>query len=115
MRAFVGGALAPRNFELDDAAMTAAVEADVRELLGTRGAPLWTFVSRYPRSMPQYHVGHLARMRRLDAALAEHPTLALAGNGYVGAGIPDTVRSANEAARRLSAALAVTRAAEYPA
>jgi protoporphyrinogen oxidase len=51
-------------------------------------------------------------MQRLDTALAEHPTLALAGNGYVGAGIPDTVRSANEAARRLSAALAVKRAAE---
>ena len=55
--------------------------------------------------MPQYHVGHLARIQRLDAALAAYPTLALAGNGYLGAGIPDTVRSANEAAKRLSAAL----------
>jgi oxygen-dependent protoporphyrinogen oxidase len=112
IRAFVGGALAPRNFELDDLAMIAAVHADLAELLGARGQALWSLVSRYPRSMPQYHVGHLARMRRLDAALAEHPTLALAGNGYVGAGIPDTVRSANEAAQRIGEALAVTRAAE---
>jgi oxygen-dependent protoporphyrinogen oxidase len=112
MRAFVGGALAPRNFELDDAAMTAAVEADLRELLGTRGRALWSLVSRFPRSMPQYHVGHLERMRRLDAALAETRTLALAGNGYLGAGIPDTIRSANEAAARLGDALALKRAAE---
>jgi oxygen-dependent protoporphyrinogen oxidase len=112
MRGFVGGALAPHNFELDDAAMTAAVEADLRELLGTRGRPLWSLVSRYPRSMPQYHVGHLARVGRIEAAIAEHPTLALAGNGYLGAGIPDTVRSANQAAAQLEQSLGLKRAAE---
>jgi oxygen-dependent protoporphyrinogen oxidase len=108
LRAFVGGALSPENFALDDGAMTSAVCADLRELLGVRREPLWSIVSRYARSMPQYHVGHLERMRKIDAALTELPTLALAGNAYIGAGIPDTIRSANAAAERLAAALGLT-------
>jgi oxygen-dependent protoporphyrinogen oxidase len=102
LRAFVGGALAPRDFEMGDAEMTAAVERDLTELLGVRGAPLWTLVARWPRSMPQYHVGHIARVRRIDDAVADTPGLALAGNAYTGAGIPDTVRNANAAAQRIA-------------
>jgi oxygen-dependent protoporphyrinogen oxidase len=111
LRAFVGGALAPENFALDDDAMTGAEISDLRELLGVRRPPLWIIVSRYARSMPQYHVGHLARMGRINVALASIPTLALTGNAYIGAGIPDTIRSANAAADRIASALALTRPA----
>jgi oxygen-dependent protoporphyrinogen oxidase len=51
--------------------------------------------------MPQYHVGHLARVERIETQLQAFPTLALAGNAYRGTGIPDTVRVAEQAARRL--------------
>jgi oxygen-dependent protoporphyrinogen oxidase len=110
LRAFVGGALFPRDFERSDEDMTAAVQRDLADLLGVRGAPLWSVVARAPRSMPQYHVGHLERMRRLDAGLATAPGLVLAGNAYLGAGIPDTVRSANDAANRLADVLGLKRA-----
>jgi oxygen-dependent protoporphyrinogen oxidase len=115
LRAFVGGALAPQNFELDDTAMVAAVEADLAELLGIRRPPLWSLVSRFPRSMPQYHVGHLQRMSRIEKALAAVPMLALAGNAYMGAGIPDTIRSANAAAQRLADALGLIPSTEQRA
>ena len=105
LRAFVGGALFPRAFDLDDEQMIAAVETDLRDLIGVAAPSLWSMVSRYPRSMPQYHVGHMKRVDRITQALASVPTLALAGNAYVGAGIPDTIRSANDAAQRLAAAL----------
>jgi oxygen-dependent protoporphyrinogen oxidase len=111
LRAFVGGALAPENFALDDDVMTGAVVSDLRDLIGVRRPPMWSIVSRFPRSMPQYHVGHLDRVRRIEAALAGLPGLVLAGNAYIGAGIPDTIRSANAAAERLANALALTRAA----
>jgi oxygen-dependent protoporphyrinogen oxidase len=55
--------------------------------------------------MPQYHVGHLARIDRIDAAMAAFPTLALAGNAYRGTGIPDCVASGDAAAERLINAL----------
>jgi oxygen-dependent protoporphyrinogen oxidase len=105
MRAFVGGALFPEAFELDDGRMVAAVEADLRDLIGAPASALWSIVTRYPRSMPQYHVGHLERVSRIQRALSSVPGLVLAGNAYLGAGIPDTIRSANESVERLATAL----------
>jgi oxygen-dependent protoporphyrinogen oxidase len=54
----------------------------------------------WPASLPQYAVGHLARMVRLEALVAKHPGLHLAGNAYYGVGLPDMVRMGREAARR---------------
>jgi len=115
MRVFVGGALFPRAFDLDDERMIAAVETDLRDLIGVSGSALWSIVTRYPRSMPQYHVGHIERIRRIERALSTIPALELAGNAYLGAGIPDTIRSANEAAARLALSLGLSPARPQPA
>jgi oxygen-dependent protoporphyrinogen oxidase len=48
--------------------------------------------------MAQYGVGHLERLQRIESLLQNLPSLALAGNGYRGIGVPDCVRSGNEAA-----------------
>jgi oxygen-dependent protoporphyrinogen oxidase len=98
LRAFVGGALQPEMFALDEEAMTAAVRKDLQELLGITDAPLFTVVEKWPRSMAQYHVGHLERVARIRQRLAAFPTLRLAGNAYGGAGIPDCIRSGETAA-----------------
>lgn len=106
LRAFVGGALFPEQLAPDDAALAESAHACLAQLLRIRARPLETMVSRYPRSMPQYHVGHLARVERIEAAVAAHPTLALAGNAYRGTGIPDCIASGEAAAERLFAAVA---------
>ena len=51
--------------------------------------------------MPQYHVGHQARIQRIESALDSHANLALAGSAYHGVGISDCVRSGEEAAEKL--------------
>jgi oxygen-dependent protoporphyrinogen oxidase len=51
--------------------------------------------------MPQYHVGHQARIQQIEAQLAKFPSLALAGNAYHGVGIADCVRTGEEAAERI--------------
>ncbi|HEX8422983.1 MAG TPA: protoporphyrinogen oxidase, partial [Pyrinomonadaceae bacterium] len=101
LRAFVGGALQPEMYALDEAAMTLAVREDLRSLLGIERAPLFAHVERWPRSMAQYHLGHLARVARIREHLRRFPTLRLAGNAYGGAGIPDCIRSGHAAADEL--------------
>jgi oxygen-dependent protoporphyrinogen oxidase len=51
--------------------------------------------------MPQYQVGHLARVEAIESCLRAHPGLALAGGAYRGVGIADCVRSGEDAAVRL--------------
>jgi oxygen-dependent protoporphyrinogen oxidase len=101
LRVFAGGALNESVLERDDAALVETARAQVGELLGARGEPLFARVARYPKAMPQYHVGHLARVEAIEAALARHPGLAVAGGAYRGVGIADCVRSAEETAARL--------------
>jgi oxygen-dependent protoporphyrinogen oxidase len=58
-------------------------------------------VRRWPRSLPQYAVGHLERMKILDQRVRELRGLWLLGNGYRGVGVPDLVRDARSAARQV--------------
>src|SRR5919112_384724 len=65
LRAFVGGALQPDMFELDEERMVAAVRRDLRDLLGVEAPPSFAHVEKWPRSMAQYHLGHPARVARI--------------------------------------------------
>jgi oxygen-dependent protoporphyrinogen oxidase len=103
LRAFVGGALQPDMFALDADEMLAAVRADLRALLGIEAPPLFAHVEHWPRSMAQYHLGHLERIARINERLKNFPALQLAGNAYNGAGLPDCIRSGRAAAERIKA------------
>ena len=106
LRAFVGGALQPEMFELDDAELISRVRSDLRDLLGIERPPLFGEVSNWERSMPQYTLGHLERVKRIRERAASLPNLALAGNAYSGPGIPDCIRSGETGADQLIELLA---------
>src|SRR5258706_11814649 len=101
LRAFVGGSLQAELFKQDDQAMEEIVRSEIAALLGVTAAPIFARVWRHPDSMPQYHVGHDARIKRIETALSRFPTLALAGSAYHGVGISDCVRTGEEAAERI--------------
>ncbi len=98
LRVFSGGALAEQMTALSDAALIASARRELGDLLGIGAAPRLTRVHRHPRAMPQYHVGHLARVEELRRRVTALPGLALAGNAYSGVGIPDCIHSGEEAA-----------------
>lgn len=106
MRVFVGGATQPELFELDDDSLIAMVRLELGQLIGARGEPLLVDVARHPRAMPQYSLGHLDRVERIETLASRHDRLVLAGNACHGVGIPDCIRSGQDAADQTIARLA---------
>jgi oxygen-dependent protoporphyrinogen oxidase len=101
LRAFVGGSLQPQLFQDNDQTMKTNVCEELADLLGVRARPLFSRIWRYPRSMPQYRVGHERSIQRIEAQLAQFPSLGLAGSAYHGVGISDCVRTGEAAAERI--------------
>jgi len=106
LRTFVGGAMQPELLERSDEELLEIVRRELTELLGIDWRPEVTQIARWNRSMPQYHVGHLERVARIEAAIAQTPNLALAGNSLNGVGLPDTIASGEAAAERIWQGLA---------
>ncbi len=103
VRVFVGGVRRPELVARDDAALIAIARRELARFLDLRAAPLFARVDRWIAAMPQYTLGHEARVREIETRLARVPGLALAGNAYHGVGIPDCVRSGETAADAVSA------------
>jgi oxygen-dependent protoporphyrinogen oxidase len=106
VRAFVGGALQPELTDLPDDELERIVRAELADLLGARGEPEFCQIKRWNGAMPQYHVGHLDLVARIEARAAAIPRFALAGNAYRGVGIPFCIHSGEQAAERIVSASA---------
>lgn len=78
------------------------VLADLAELTGITAAPLAATVRRWGGGLPQYTVGHLERVARIEQAVSELPRFELAGATLHGVGIPACIATADDAARRLA-------------
>ena len=98
IRGFLGGALDATLVDRRDDELIDRARDDLRAALGITAAPRLTRLFRHPASMPQYRVGHLARVETIDTRVGSMPGLFLAGGAYRGVGIADCVRSGEAAA-----------------
>jgi oxygen-dependent protoporphyrinogen oxidase len=89
----------------DDAELTALAAADLAAATGVRGAPRASLVTRWGGALPQYTVGHLDRVARIQASLATQPRLAGCGAAYAGVGIPACIATARAAVDQVVAEL----------
>jgi oxygen-dependent protoporphyrinogen oxidase len=101
LRTFVGGAMQPELLQMDDDAMVATVNSELKDIFGMSADPMFSEVVRYNNAMPQYHVGHLELVAQIESAQAKIPGLQLAGSAYNGVGIPDSIASGQAAADRV--------------
>jgi oxygen-dependent protoporphyrinogen oxidase len=101
VRAFFGGKAAERMMRCGNDETAAVARLELAQILGPLPEPQMTVVRRWPRSLPQYGVGHLERMKELDERVHALDGLCLLGNGYRGVGVPDLIRDSRAAARRL--------------
>jgi oxygen-dependent protoporphyrinogen oxidase len=102
LRAFFGGAAAERMMRCGNDEIASIARLELARILGPLPEPQLSVVRRWPRSLPQYGVGHLERMAELDARVKDLEGLWLLGNGYRGVGVPDLVRDARVAAREVA-------------
>ncbi|WP_445281023.1 protoporphyrinogen oxidase [Streptomyces sp. DSM 118148] len=95
--------------EREDAELVAVSRHDLREATGLDAVPLETRVTRWTEGLPQYPVGHHARVARVREHLAGLPGLAVCGAQYDGVGIPACVASAHAAVDQLGGDLSGVR------
>jgi oxygen-dependent protoporphyrinogen oxidase len=105
LRVFIGRAGQEDEIRWDDAGLLSIAREELRLTLGITADPLLERIYRWEKAMPQYHLGHLERLVRIENGLAAFPGLALAGNAYQGIGIPDCIHSGEEAAERVLSAM----------
>jgi protoporphyrinogen/coproporphyrinogen III oxidase len=105
LRASVGRYQDERLLHRDDDDLAALVTAEVAALTGLAARPVRSRVTRWGGALPQYAVGHLGRVRRIEAAVAAVPGLAVCGAAYGGVGIPACIRSGYAAAGQVLAQL----------
>jgi len=101
LRVFAGGARWPELAEMEDAKLRPLLLHELARLLGIRGEPSYCRVAHWPRTMPQYHVGHKDLADWIERRVAQWPGLQLAGNAYRGVGIPHCIHSGERAAERV--------------
>lgn len=102
VRVFVGGARAELLAEQDEARLVHLARQELRAIMGITATPVLTKVNRWYKAIPQYDVGHQARISEIDKIAAQHPGLYLAGSPYHGAGIPDCIQSADRIAQLIT-------------
>ncbi len=94
-----------RYQDLDDAETAAAAFSELARVLDIAGDPTDARVTRWEDAFPQYRVGHLIRVAKIEEAVTALPGLAVAGAAYRGVGIPACIGSGRRAARAVLASL----------
>jgi oxygen-dependent protoporphyrinogen oxidase len=101
LRALCGGWHRADVIDWEDDRLIAGVRAELAQSLRLRATPIFHHVARWDRAIPQYHLGHLDRVARIEQQAARHPGLFLAGNAYRGVAMNDCVEQAGAVTDRV--------------
>ena len=109
IRVSVGRHRETHHLERDDDDLAWAAWGELASAVDIDGSPVAWSVTRWDDALPQYSVGHLDRVARVQAQVGELPGLALCGAALEGVGIAACVASAQAAAQRATEPLADAR------
>ena len=101
-RALCGGVNRADVTTWPDEVLLKAVHREMQLAMKVTAPPVFTRVIRWPQAIPQYEVGHIARLSRIDALVAKHRGLILAGNSHRGVAMNDCTEQAEVIAARVS-------------
>ncbi|MCP4141207.1 MAG: protoporphyrinogen oxidase [Chloroflexi bacterium] len=103
LRVFVGRAGQENDIPWNEEGLLEIAREELALTLGITADPLLSRTYIWEKAMPQYNLGHPEKIDAINAALADIPTLAFAGNGYHGIGIPNCINSGDMAAQKILA------------
>lgn len=101
LRSMVGGARYCDLARENDSKLVDLVKSELAEIMDIRSAPDFVRVYRHDMAIPQYTVGHLARLMNIDAILQKHRNLYLTGNAYRGIGVNDCIENSLRLAEKI--------------
>jgi oxygen-dependent protoporphyrinogen oxidase len=99
---FVGGRRNPDLAMAGDAEIRGAVQEELARLLGAGADPMWSEITRWPRAIPQYTMGHLPRLAKVEEAEKDIPGLYFCANYRGGVSIGDCVKAGHATAERVA-------------
>lgn len=99
---FVGGRRNPDLATAGEAEIRVAVQEELARLLGAGADPMWSEVTRWPRAIPQYTMGHLPRIAKVEEAERSIPGLYFCANYRGGVSIGDCVKAGHATAERVA-------------
>lgn len=104
MTVFIGGARGADVMTMTPEQRVQIILKELSAYLGIVGEPLWYEESLWPKAIPQYNLGHLARMEQVENALSQFPGLHLRSNWRDGVAVGDCVEQAFALANKLNPA-----------
>ena len=99
---FVGGARNPQAARLTDADLVSVAHSELQQALGITSEPQLVAITRYDRAIPQYNLGHAARVQKVESLLKEIPGLNLIGNYLHGVSTGDVIKEAERVAKEVA-------------
>ncbi len=105
LRSMMGGATNPAAIDLSDAEVRARTMAELKKIMGIAAEPDFVRIFRHQRAIPQYVVGHAARLAAIEDRARAHAGLILTGNALFGIGLNDCVNASNKAGERVVSCL----------
>jgi protoporphyrinogen/coproporphyrinogen III oxidase len=102
---FIGGATDAEAVKLGDEELIKTVHNDLSKVLGVSGKPRPLPITRYERAIPQYTLGHAARVKRVETLLRDVPGLWIAGNYLRGISLGDCIKHAERVAVEIDQAI----------
>jgi oxygen-dependent protoporphyrinogen oxidase len=105
---FIGGARNTEAARLADAELVTIAHSELQKVLGISSEPRVVTITRWERAIPQYNIGHVERVRRIEELLRDRPGLHLIGNYLHGVSTGDCIKEADRVAKEIGELLSKT-------
>jgi oxygen-dependent protoporphyrinogen oxidase len=101
VRVFAGGALQEDQLNIPVQELRNKILNELKIILDIQGEPMIEDYAIWPKSMPQYTMGHIQRVDEIRKILHSQSNIHFMGNAYTGVGIPDLIEQANSLATKI--------------